>query len=307
MEYRHSPVLLAETIESLKIKPDGLYADCTAGGGGHSLEILKRLSPEGRLIAIDRDPDAVGVLCGRLGAFPNVRIVRDTFDNIRSILNGRQADGILADLGVSSHQLDTPERGFSFHIDAPLDMRMSREGVSAAELVNSLSEAGLCRILRDYGEERYAAGIARNIVRQREKRPILTTFELCEVVRRSLPQRALGGAHPARRTFQALRIEVNGELNGLGTALSEMFRCLKVGGVLSVISFHSLEDRIVKKCFASLCEGCICPRDFPVCVCGRRPRGKLNIRSLCPSDEELSENPRARSAKLRSIEKLRDD
>ena len=305
MEFSHFSVLKAESIDALGIKKDGVYVDCTAGGGGHSLEIAKRLDG-GRLIAIDRDPDAIEVLKERLSDFDCVEIVHDTFDNINSILAGRKADGILADLGVSSFQLDTAERGFSFHKDAPLDMRMSKTGASAADLVNTLSEKELARIIREYGEERYAQSIARNIVKQREHKKIETTFELVEIIKKSMPQKAMRDAHPARRTFQALRIEVNGELDKLSSSLDDMFDSLSVGGVLAVITFHSLEDRLVKRRFASFCEGCICPKDFPVCVCGRTPAGELLFKSKSPSEEELEINPRSRSARLRAIRKLKE-
>ncbi len=305
MEFSHYSVLKNESIDALEIKKDGLYVDCTAGGGGHSLEILKRLDG-GRLIAIDRDPDAIEVLKERFKGFDNVEIVNDTFDNIKSILNGRKADGILADLGVSSFQLDTAERGFSFHKDAPLDMRMSKSGVTAADLVNSLSAGELTRIIRDYGEEKYAKSIASNIVSSRKEKRIETTFELVEIIKNSMPMKAKREAHPARRTFQALRIEVNGELEKLSFALDEMFDCLKEGGVLAVITFHSLEDRMVKQRFASFCQGCTCPREFPVCVCGKTPSGELVFKSKKPSEGELEENPRSRSAMLRAVRKLKE-
>lgn len=305
MEFSHFSVLKAESIDALNIKPDGLYVDCTAGGGGHSLEILKRLDT-GKLIAVDRDPDAIEVLKERFKDFDNVEIVNDTFDNIKAILGERKADGILADLGVSSFQLDTAERGFSFHKDAPLDMRMSKSGVSAADLVNTLSAEELTRIIRDYGEERYAKSIASNIVSSRKEKRIETTFELVDIIKKSMPMKAMRDSHPARRTFQALRIEVNGELEKLSFSLDEMFDCLSVGGVLAVITFHSLEDRMVKQRFASFCQGCICPREFPVCVCGRTPSGELVFKSKKPSEKELEINQRSRSAMLRAVRKLKE-
>jgi len=305
MEFSHYSVLKNESIEALEIKKDGLYVDCTAGGGGHSAEILKRLDG-GRLIAIDRDPDAIDVLNERFASYNNIRIVNDTFDNIKNILSGERADGILADLGVSSFQLDTAERGFSFHRDAPLDMRMSKSGTTAADLVNTLEEKELFRIIRDYGEEKYAKSIAANIVRQRREKPIETTFELVDVIKKSMPMKAMRDSHPARRTFQALRIEVNGELEKLSAALDDMFDSLCEGGVLAVITFHSLEDRMVKQRFASYCQGCICPKDFPICVCGRTPAGELVFKSKKPSAGELDENPRSRSATLRAVRKLKD-
>ena len=305
MEFSHFSVLREESIEALDIKKDGLYVDCTAGGGGHSAEILRRLET-GRLIAIDRDPDAIEVLKERFKGCGNIEIVNDTFDNIKSILDGRKADGILADLGVSSFQLDTAERGFSFHRDAPLDMRMSKSGVSAADLVNSLSETELARIIRDYGEEKYAASIAKNIVSSRKEKRIETTFELVDIIKKSMPMKAMRDSHPARRTFQALRIEVNGELEKLSVSLDEMFDALSVGGVLAVITFHSLEDRMVKQRFASFCQGCTCPREFPVCVCGKTPCGELVFKSKKPSERELEVNQRSRSAMLRAVRKLKE-
>ena len=309
MEFKHIPVLFNESIEALDIKPDGLYVDCTAGGGGHSGAILDRLSPEGKLVAIDRDPEAIETLRARFEGRENVRIVNDNFFNIKSILpelSSEGADGILADLGVSSHQLDDAARGFSFHSDAPLDMRMSMSGMSAADAVNSLSQHELQDIIYRYGEEKFAPRIAAGIVRAREQKPITTTLELADIVKASIPAAARReGGHPARRTFQALRIYVNGELDGLGQAVEDMFDSLKVGGRLAIITFHSLEDRTVKQTFASLCEGCVCPPEFPVCVCGRKSRGRLPIKAAAPGKAELEENPRSRSARLRVIEKIR--
>ena len=309
MEFKHIPVLFNESIEALDIKPDGLYVDCTAGGGGHSGAILDRLSPEGKLVAIDRDPEAIETLRARFEGRENVRIVNDNFFNIKSILpelSSEGADGILADLGVSSHQLDDAARGFSFHSDAPLDMRMSMSGMSAADAVNSLSQHELQNIIYRYGEEKFAPRIAAGIVRAREQKQITTTLELADIVKSSIPAAARReGGHPARRTFQALRIYVNGELDGLGQAVEDMFDSLKVGGRLAIITFHSLEDRTVKQTFASLCEGCICPPEFPVCVCGRKSRGRLPIKAAAPGKAELEENPRSRSARLRVIEKIR--
>ena len=303
MEFSHYSVLKEESIDALNIKPDGLYVDCTAGGGGHSSEILKRLTT-GTLVAIDRDPDAIKVLNERLKG--RAEIVEDTFDNIKSVLGDRRADGILADLGVSSFQLDSAERGFSFHKDAPLDMRMSKSGLSAKDVVNTYSESELARVIFDYGEERYARSIAKNIVRAREQKEIETTFELVDIIKSSMPQKAMREAHPARRTFQAIRIEVNGEIDKLASSLDSMFDCLSAGGVLAVITFHSLEDRIVKQKFNSFCEGCICPKDFPVCVCGRTPAGELIFKSKKPSQRELEENTRSRSAMLRAVRKIKD-
>lgn len=309
MEFKHIPVLFNESIEALDIKPDGLYADCTAGGGGHSNAILDRLSANGRLVAIDRDPEAIETLTKRFEGRENVSIVNDNFFNIKSILSqftDEGVDGILADLGVSSHQLDDAARGFSFHADAPLDMRMSMQGMSAADAVNSLSQRELQDIIYRYGEDKFAPRIAAGIVRARAEKPIETTLELAEIVKSSIPAAARReGGHPARRTFQALRIYVNGELDGLDRAIGDMFDSLKVGGRLAIITFHSLEDRAVKQTFASLCEGCICPPEFPVCVCGRKSRGRLPQKAAAPSKAELEENPRSRSARLRVIEKIR--
>ncbi len=309
MEFKHIPVLFRESIDALNIKPDGLYADCTAGGGGHSSAISDRLSQDGRLVAIDRDPEAIETLTKRFEGRENVSIVNDNFFNIKSILSrftDEGADGILADLGVSSHQLDDAARGFSFHADAPLDMRMSMQGMSAADAVNSLSQRELQDIIYRYGEDRFAPRIAAGIVRARAEKPIETTLELAEIVKSSIPAAARReGGHPARRTFQALRIYVNGELDGLDRAVGDMFDSLRVGGRLAIITFHSLEDRAVKQTFASLCEGCICPPEFPVCVCGRKSRGRLPQKAAAPSKAELEENPRSRSARLRVIEKIR--
>lgn len=309
MDFKHIPVLFNESIDELDIKPDGLYADCTAGGGGHSNAILDRLSENGRLIAVDRDPEAIATLTERFEGRENVSIVNDNFFNIKTILSrftDEGADGILADLGVSSHQLDDAARGFSFHADAPLDMRMSMQGMSAADAVNSLSQRELQDIIYRYGEDKFAPRIAAGIVRAREEKPIETTLELAEIIKSSIPAAARReGGHPARRTFQALRIYVNGELDGLDGAISDMFDSLKVGGRLAIITFHSLEDRAVKQTFASLCEGCICPPEFPVCVCGRKSRGRLPQKALAPGREELERNPRSRSARLRVIEKIR--
>ena len=308
MDFKHIPVLFNESIDALDIKPDGLYADCTAGGGGHSNAILDRLSENGRLVAVDRDPEAIATLTERFEGRENVSIVNDNFFNIKTILSrftDEGADGILADLGVSSHQLDDAARGFSFHADAPLDMRMSMQGMSAADAVNSLSQRELQDIIYRYGEDKFAPRIAAGIVRAREEKPIETTLELAEIIKSSIPAARREGGHPARRTFQALRIYVNGELDGLDGAISDMFDSLKVGGRLAIITFHSLEDRAVKQTFASLCEGCICPPEFPVCVCGRKSRGRLPQKALAPSREELERNPRSRSARLRVIEKIR--
>ncbi len=303
--FHHIPVLFEETIESLNIKPDGIYVDCTSGGGGHSSAIAKRLDG-GRLISIDRDPQAIETLKERLTPFGCVTVVHDNFFNIKHILDSLgidKVDGVLADLGVSSHQLDEPSRGFSFHHDAPLDMRMSLEGMSAAQAVNTLSQDELKKIIYEYGEEKFAPSIARAIVREREIKSIETTFELSEIIKSAMPAAARRDGHPARRTFQAIRIYINGELDGLGNAVADMFDCVKSGGRVSIITFHSLEDRIVKKQFAELSKGCTCPKNFPVCVCGKSPEAKV-LKAVSPSADEVSDNARSRSAKLRTAEKL---
>ena len=307
MEFSHISVLLDETIDSLGIKEDGIYVDCTAGGGGHSREIAKRLTT-GKLIAIDRDPDAIAVLKERLKEFSCAEIVHSNYSEIKTVLSDLgidKVDGILADLGVSSHQLDTAERGFSFHYDAPLDMRMSQEGTTAADLVNTLSEKELSDIIFRYGEEKFARSIARAIVKEREAKEIKTTLELAEIIKSAVPQSVRRQGHPARKTFQALRIEVNGELLKLGQAVDDMFSSLKENGRLSIITFHSLEDRLVKQSFSAKCEGCTCPKEFPVCVCGKTPEGKLLFKFKKPSEKELEENQRSRSATLRTIIKLK--
>lgn len=305
-EFKHIPVLFNETIDALNVRPDGIYVDCTAGGGGHCAAVAERLTM-GRIIAIDQDPEAVANLQERFKNNGRVTIVHDNFVNISSILENLGidgVDGIMADLGVSSHQLDTDERGFSFHKDAPLDMRMSMEGMSAVDLVNTASQSELQKIIYTYGEEKFAPSIARNIVKAREKKPIETTFELVDIIKASMPMKAKRDGHPARKTFQALRIEVNGELEKLERALDDMFEALNPSGRIAIITFHSLEDRIVKKKFNKFCEGCICPPEFPVCVCGRKPRGKLPFKSKAPTENEVGENFRAHSARLRAIEKI---
>lgn len=308
MEFSHIPVLFNETVDSLNITPDGVYADATAGGGGHSAAVLGKLSENGRLIMIDRDPDAIEALTSRFSGDKRAVIVNGNFADIKGIIERAGfsgADGIVADLGVSSHQLDSAERGFSFHKDAALDMRMSREGLSAADIVNGYDEQTLINIIYKYGEEKYAPSIAKHIVRERLRAPIETTGQLADIIKESIPARARReGGHPARRTFQAIRIEVNGELELLPGAVESMFDSLNENGVLSIITFHSLEDRIVKQKFKSFCEGCTCPKDFPICVCGKTPRGKLQFKAKEPSEEELQDNSRSRSAHLRSIIKL---
>ena len=308
--FEHVSVLLNETIDALAVKPDGIYVDGTAGGGGHSYALAVRLDPErGRLIATDRDPEAVRAASERLAGLP-AEVVHAEFSDMRRVLEERgisRADGIMLDIGVSSHQLDAAERGFSFHNDAPLDMRMSGEGMSARDVVNDHSYERLKKILYEYGEEKFAPAIAKGIVSARADKPIETTLELAEIIKASVPQRVRREKNPCRKTFQAIRIEVNDELGQLDRALDEAFSLLNVGGRLAVITFHSLEDRMVKQRFAELTKGCTCPPDFPQCVCGKKPRGRLVFRkAVTASEEELEANPRSRSAKLRVIEKLRD-
>lgn len=309
VRFSHIPVLLEETIDSLDIKSNGVYVDATAGGGGHSSEMLKRLGPDGRLICIDQDPTAIKVLEERFGDDGRVTVVHSNFSNIKQVLSDLDTgsvDGILADLGVSSHQLDTAERGFSFHSEAPLDMRMSQEGRTAADLCNTLPESELRRILYEYGEERFAPAIASAICKAREEKPIETTLELSELVKESVPAKAKRVKHPARKTFQALRIAVNGEMDVLDSSLDSMFDSLKPGGRLSIITFHSLEDRMVKTRFAEYCKGCVCPPEFPVCVCGRTPSARLPFKFRAAGEKELENNKRSRSARLRCVEKIKE-
>lgn len=303
MEFVHKSVLFDEAIKALDLNENKIIVDGTAGGGGHSGEIAKRAK---RVISIDQDPDAIAVLNERLGDKENVTIVHDNYSNIKNIisnLNIEKIDGLLLDLGVSSFQLDTAERGFSFHKDAPLDMRMSKSGLSAYDVVNNYDERQLADIIYRYGEEKFSRRIAANIVKARAKKPIETTFELVDIIKSSMPQKAMRDAHPARRTFQAIRIEVNAELDVLKSTLEDAFDILAPGGRIAIITFHSLEDRIVKEQFEKWCQGCTCPKEFPVCVCGKKPKGKA-FKSISPSKEELEENPRARSSRLRIFEKF---
>lgn len=303
MEFVHKSVLFDEAIKALDLNENKIIVDGTAGGGGHSGEIAKRAK---RVISIDQDPDAIAVLNERLGDKENVTIVHDNYSNIKNIisnLNIEKIDGLLLDLGVSSFQLDTAERGFSFHKDAPLDMRMSKSGLSAYDVVNNYDERQLADIIYRYGEEKFSRRIAANIVKARAKKPIETTFELVDIIKSSMPQKAMRDAHPARRTFQAIRIEVNAELDVLKSTLEDAFDILAPGGRIAIITFHSLEDRIVKEQFAKWCQGCTCPKEFPVCVCGKKPKGKT-FKSISSSKEELEENPRARSSRLRIFEKF---
>ena len=309
--FSHYSVLLHESCDGLNIKEDGIYFDCTAGGGGHSLEIAKHLSSRGRLIAIDQDAAAIAAATERLSAYADrVTFVRSNFSFAQSIaesLNIESVNGAVIDLGVSSYQLDTAERGFAYSQEAVLDMRMDQNAkLTAYDVVNFYDEDRIKKILFEYGEEKFAPQIARAIVKEREQKPIETTTELVEVIKRTIPMKAqVGGHHPAKRSFQAIRIEVNNELAIIEPTLRALVDLLAPGGRLSVITFHSLEDRIVKQTFSDLSSGCVCPPGFPVCVCGKKPVVKLiNKKPILPSDKELEENPRSRSAKLRIIEKL---
>ncbi len=309
MEFKHKSVLLNESIEALNIKKDGIYVDGTLGGGGHSYEILKRLGKDGKLIGIDRDIEAINAANARLGLFENFYAVHDNHDNIIEILkrmNISAVDGILLDLGVSSYQLDEASRGFSYMHDARLDMRMNREdSLSAYEVVNEYSEEALSKIFFDYGEERYSRQIAKNICKKRQEQKIETTFELVDIIKKSIPVKALNEKqHPAKRVFQAIRIEVNDELIKLKQSVIDQIMSLNPGGRLAIITFHSLEDKIVKHTYEELEGRCTCPKDFPVCVCGHKSYGKIvNKKAIISKKEELDENPRARSAKLRIFER----
>ena len=309
MIFEHKSVLLYETVDSLNIRPDGIYVDGTLGGGGHAFEVLKRLGPEGRLIGIDQDADAIRAATERLEQFKDrVTIVRSNYRNIREVLSElgiEKVDGIYLDLGVSSYQLDTAERGFTYRENAPLDMRMDqRNEKTAADIVNDYSEMELYRIIRDYGEDRFAKNIAKHIVKARAVQRIDTTDQLVEIIKAAIPAkiRAEGG-HPAKRTFQAIRIELNHELEVLNDSIDTMIDLLKPGGRLSIITFHSLEDRIVKTRFRTNENPCICPPDFPVCVCGKKSKGQVITRKpIVPTDDELEENKRSKSSKLRVFE-----
>ena len=310
MEFKHVSVLLNECLDALNIKDDGIYVDCTLGGAGHSSHILQRLSKDGLLVGIDQDTDALKAAGERLKEYENKKLVHNNFHNIDSILEELdipKVDGILMDLGVSSYQLDEGERGFSYMKDAPLDMRMNRDReFSAYDVVNSYSMEDLWRIIRDYGEEKFAKGVAEFIVNRREEKPIETTLELVDIIKAAIPAKARReGPHPAKRTFQAIRIEVNGELEILNKAIEDGVNRLNKGGRMAIITFHSLEDRIVKLKFRELANPCTCPKEFPICVCGKKPLVKLISRkAIDPSKEEVEENPRSRSAKLRVIERF---
>ena len=310
MGFEHKSVLLEETIAYLNIRPDGIYADGTLGGGGHASEVLKRLGPSGRYIGIDQDADALAAAGERLKPFGDrVTIVRDNYENMGAVLKKlgiSQVDGILLDLGVSSYQLDTPERGFSYKTDTVLDMRMDqRQRITAKDIVNGYSESELYRIIRDYGEDKFARNIAKHIAAAREKKSIETTGQLVEIIREAVPAKAqMTGGHPAKKTFQAIRIELNHELDVLNHSIDQMIGLLKPGGRFCIITFHSLEDRIVKNSFRRNENPSTCPPNFPVCVCGKVSRGRVVTKKpVLPGEEELTENKRAKSAKLRVFER----
>ena len=306
MEFSHISVLLDESVEGLAIKPDGIYVDGTVGGAGHSRKIAEKLTSGGLLIALDRDPDAVRIAAERLNGY-NAKVIRSNYSDLRFVLDSlgiEKTDGVLLDLGVSSHQLDTAERGFSYHKDAPLDMRMSQEGISAYDIVNNYTKEQLSKIIFEYGEEKFSRKIASEIVLRRQEKPVETTLELAEIIKSSVPAAVRREKNPCKKTFQAIRIAVNGEFEHLSKGLDAAFYSLKTGGRLAVITFHSLEDRIVKQRFSGWCKGCICPPDFPQCVCGRIPEGKLvNKKPIEARTDELEQNNRSRSAKLRIIER----
>ena len=312
MEFNHISVLLNETIEGLNIKPDGIYADGTLGGAGHSYQIASKLNGLGRLIGFDQDEDAITASTERLKEFKNVTIVRSNYRNMKEELNNRginKVDGILLDLGVSSYQLDTVSRGFSYKEEAPLDMRMdNRNEVTARDIVNNYSQGDLFRIIRDYGEDKFAANIAKHIVMNREIKPIETTTELAEIVKAAIPMKfRKQGGHPAKQTFQAIRIELNSELSVLKESLMDMIDLLNPNGRICIITFHSLEDRIVKNIFKEAEDPCTCPKNFPTCVCGKKSKGNVITRKpILPSEEELKLNSRSKSAKLRIFEKIAD-
>ena len=310
MEFQHKSILLNECMEGLSIKADGIYVDGTLGGGGHSFHIVQRLSDKGRLIGIDQDEDAIEAATKRLAQFKQrVTIVRDNYEHFQEILSTLSipaVDGILLDLGVSSYQFDEADRGFSYRFDAPLDMRMDkRQDFTAKDLINSYSEAELYHIIRDYGEDKFAKNIAKHIVLERSKKPIETTFELSEVISHAIPMKMrVQGGHPAKKTFQAIRIALNRELEVLEESLDGMINALKPGGRLCIITFHSLEDRIVKRAFSTAEDPCICPKDFPICTCGRKSLGRvISKKAISPTALEMEENPRSKSAKLRIFER----
>ena len=304
--FSHNPVLLKECVEGLGIKPEGIYVDATVGGAGHSIEIARKLE-SGKLFAFDRDPDAVSVSKKRLSSYPAF-VINSNFCEMKKRLEDReirQVDGILIDLGVSSYQLDNPKRGFSYRHDGALDMRMSKQGVTAAEIVNKFSEEELIEILKKYGQERFARSIAANIIKRRSQKLIETTLDLANIIKFSIPAKFRRRKNPCKKSFQAIRIVVNGELESLKIGLEDAFDLLKAGGRLVVITFHSLEDRLVKQKYKIWSRGCVCPPKSPICVCGNVPRAKIvNKKAIRPSDLEIATNPRSKSAKLRILEKL---
>lgn len=314
MEFKHKSVLLDETIEGLDIKPDGIYVDGTLGGAGHAVEVCKKLTAKGRFIGIDQDQDAIIAASERLSEFgEKVTVIRSNYcyavKKLRE-MGIEQVDGILLDLGVSSYQLDNPDRGFTYRVDAPLDMRMDQRSTrTASDIVNGYEERELYRIIRDYGEDKFAKNIAKHIVRARAEKPIETTGEFTAIIRQAIPMKMqVSGGHPAKRTFQAIRIELNHELEVLRDSLDEMVDILSDRGRICIITFHSLEDRIVKNAFRKNEDPCICPKNFPVCVCGRKSKGKVITRKpILPSAQEMEENPRAKSAKLRIFQRIRQD
>jgi len=306
--FSHVSVLLNETIDGLNVKPDGVYVDGTTGGGGHSSVVLSKLSQKGHLYCFDRDPDAINACKEKFKDNKNVTLINKKYSTIKQSLNElgvEKIDGLMLDLGVSSHQLDTKERGFSYHLDAPLDMRMSQSGVTAADIVNSYSAKELANIFFIYADEKFSFKIADEIVKRREQKPITSTCELADIISECYPNKFKRNGHPARKVFQALRIAVNDEMGEVEKGIEDAFSMLNSGGRLSIITFHSIEDRLVKQKFLSFTKGCTCPPDFPVCVCGNKPKAKLiNKKPIIATDEELECNTRSRSAKLRILEKL---
>lgn len=314
MEFKHKSVLLEEAVDGLRVKPDGTYVDGTLGGAGHACRVCEKLSAKGRFIGIDQDQDAIIAANERLREFGDrITVIRSNYCYAVKELKERgieQVDGILLDLGVSSYQLDNPDRGFTYRVDAPLDMRMDqRSSLTASDIVNGYEEKELYRIIRDYGEDKFAKNIAKHIVSARAKKPIETTGELTAIIRQSIPMKIqAAGGHPAKRTFQAIRIELNHELEVLRDSLDEMVDILSDRGRICIITFHSLEDRIVKNAFRKNENPCTCPKNFPVCVCGRKPKGKVITRKpILPSAQEMEENPRAKSAKLRIFQRIRQE
>jgi len=306
--FSHVSVLLNETIDGLNVKPDGVYVDGTTGGGGHSSVVLSKLSKKGHIYCFDRDPDAINACKEKFKDNKNVTLINKKYSTIKQSLNElgvEKIDGLMLDLGVSSHQLDTKERGFSYHLDAPLDMRMSQSGVTAADIVNSYSAKELANIFFIYADEKFSFKIADEIVKRREQKPITSTCELADIISECYPNKFKRNGHPARKVFQALRIAVNDEMGEVEKGIEDAFSMLNSGGRLSIITFHSIEDRLVKQKFLSFTKGCTCPPDFPVCVCGNKPKAKLiNKKPIIATDEELECNTRSRSAKLRILEKL---